>query len=567
MLLVFQSKGEELRVTYREEDQLKPNRDSMALAYRGGLLPKVTAALARDGGRFCSVAKFSQPSFLTVRYQTTVSAAEVQPNIGREVKSFKEIPGPMKFPIIGSLFPLRLYKAMDKRAMHKFWEEIIKEYGPTVKMSVPGLPKLVAVSSPDDCETIVRSTMDNPIRPALESLKRVRMKAVDDYFEKKTGLIIENGEEWKRVRTRVQTPMMKPKNVSAYLAEMDMVALEFMERISAFQEANGEMPEDFQVELYKWALESVSLVALGRRLGCLQPNLASDSEQMKLIHSANAIFEGMNDIEMSMKFWKLWETKELRQLQKNHDEFLRIADKRIRETEAELLQKKPDDTSELKLMEELLLTEGLSRKDVVTLILDMLVAGIDTTSHTLGFVLYLLARNPQSQATLQEEIDTVLGDHKGPLLPKHLAQMSYLKAVVKESFRIFPLTLGVGRELVKDTVLSGYLIPKGYMVFTLNMFMSKDESLFPRAEEFVPERWLRHKPLGPIHPYASLPFGTGTRMCIGRRIAEQEIYTFLVRAMQRYNVDYKYEDMDMITRLVFIPSEPLKFSFTERKRT
>ncbi|XP_064096166.1 probable cytochrome P450 49a1 [Macrobrachium nipponense] len=542
----------------------------MAFACRSrGLLPKVTATSARDG-RFWGVAsQFSQPSsFGSVRRQTTVSAAaEVQPSIGSEVKSINEIPGPMKFPIIGSLFPFHIYKAMDKRAMHKFWADIVKEYGPTVKMSVPGIPKLVGVTNPDDCETITRSTMDNPIRPALESLRLVRMKAVDNYFEKKSGLIVENGEEWRRVRTRVQTPMMKPKNVSAYLEEMDEVALDFMDRIAVFQEENGEMPEDFQVELYKWALESVSLVALGRRLGCLQPNLASDSEQMKLIHAANAIFEGMNDIEMSMKFWRLWETKEVRQLQKNHDEFLRIADKRIRETEAELLQKKSDDTSELKLMEELLLTEGLSRKDVVTLILDMLVAGIDTTSHTLGFTLYLLARNPQAQATLQEEIDRVLGDHKGPLLPKHLAQMSYLKAVVKESLRVFPLTLGLGRELTKDTVLSGYLIPKGYMVFTLNMFMAKDEKLFPRAEEFVPERWLRHKPLGPIHPYASLPFGTGTRMCIGRRIAEQEIYTFLTRAMQRYTVDYKYKDMDMITRLVFVPSEPLKFSFTERKRT
>lgn len=68
-----------------------------------------------------------------------------------------------------------------------------------------------------------------------------------------------------------------------------------------------------------------------------------------------------------------------------------------------------------------------------------------------------------------------------------------------------------------------------WMVAMLGMLMGWDESLFPRAKEFIPERWLRHKPLGPIHPYATLPFGAGTRMCIGRRIAEQEMFTFLAR--------------------------------------
>lgn len=62
-------------------------------------------------------------------------------------------------------------------------------------------------------------------------------------------------------------------------------------------------------------------------------------------------------------------------------------------------------------------------------------SGFLQTAHTLGFTLYLLARNPQVQAKLQEEIDTVLGDHEGPLLPKHMAQFSYLKAVIREALR------------------------------------------------------------------------------------------------------------------------------------
>lgn len=51
---------------------------------------------------------------------------------------------------------------------------------------------------------------------------------------------------------------------------------------------------------------------------------------------------------------------------------------------------------------------------------------------------------------------------------------------------------------------------------------------FPRALEFLPERWLRGEG-DRIHSYASLPFGIGTRMCIGKRFAEMEIYTLLAR--------------------------------------
>ncbi|KAG7167090.1 cytochrome P450 49a1-like 1 [Homarus americanus] len=103
------------------------------------------------------------------------------------------------------------------------------------------------------------------------------------------------------------------------------------------------------------------------------------------------------------------------------------------------------------------------------------------------------------------------------------------------------------------------------MAVGFNIFIGWDEAYFPRAKEFIPERWLRHRPLGPIHPYASLPFGSGTRMCVGRRIAEQELHTFMARVMHRFTVDYKHEDIDCVSKLVFVPSKPLKFTFTERR--
>ncbi|KAK7086328.1 hypothetical protein SK128_002127 [Halocaridina rubra] len=527
----------------------------MTLIKQAERISRLTTVYSRHFGTFSSL-----------QQQLSADSAIEKPSLqDATLKPASEIPGPKRWPFVGCLFSMLLDKDFDNKRIHIYWKKMAEKYNPIMRLDTPMYPPIVASLDPEDCETVARNTMENPVRLAFFALEKIRQDAVDNYFDKKCGLLTENYEEWKRVRTRVQTPMLKAKNVTSYLPQMDKVTLEFIERIASLQKTHGEMPANFQTELYKWALESVSLVALNRRMGCLDPNLSDDSEPMRLIRQANNIFDALNDTEVSAQLWRIYPNAAYRKLQKSHDEFLKIADHNIQETEKRLLAKDPNSEDDLTLMETLLLTDGLTRKDVVTLILDMLFAGIDTTSHTMAFTLYLLAKNPECQAKLQAEIDKVLGDHQGPITTKHLGQLSYLKAVLKESLRVFPLTLGNARLLLKDTVLSGYLIPKGFIAITLNMFIGHDEKYFPRAKEFIPERWLRHKPLGPMHPYASLPFGLGTRMCIGRRIAEQEMYTLLTRIMQRYHVDYKYKDMDVVTRMVFVPSEPLKFSFTERK--
>ncbi|KAG0696817.1 putative cytochrome P450 49a1 [Chionoecetes opilio] len=322
----------------------------------------------------------------------------------------------------------------SSKKLHLIFGDVVKKYGSMVRLENPQMPPVVIVIDPNHIEAFVRATMDNPVRDGFFSLKKIRLEAVDNYFEGKTGLLTENGDEWWRVRSRVQTPMMKPKNVTSYLGQVDEVTIEFVERMASLQEQHGEMPTDFQTELYKWALESVGLVALNRRLGCLASDLTEDSEPMRLIRLVNDLFHNLNLTEYGVHTWRIFPTKPFRTLRDKHNEFLRLADSNIRETEASLLALGTEDR-ELTLMEKLLMTPGLSRKDVTTLILDMLFAGIDTTSHTMAFTLYLLARHPEAQAKLQEEVDSVLRGHEGPLTERHLAQLSYLKAVIKESLR------------------------------------------------------------------------------------------------------------------------------------
>ncbi len=79
----------------------------------------------------------------------------------------------------------------------------------------------------------------------------------------------------------------------------------------------------------------------------------------------------------------------------------------------------------------------------------------------MGFLLYQLAKNPDKQAALREEVERVVGDKTKPVTAKALNSLSYLKACVRESMRIAPVVSGIIREFSKDVVIRDYLLPKG----------------------------------------------------------------------------------------------------------
>ena len=62
-----------------------------------------------------------------------------------------------------------------------------------------------------------------------------------------------------------------------------------------------------------------------------------------------------------------------------------------------------------------------------------------------------------------------------------------------------------------------------------NSLLYKDESVFTRATEFIPERWGKEKPFGDVHPFVLMPFSHGKRICIGKRVAEQEAMVLVIK--------------------------------------
>lgn len=94
---------------------------------------------------------------------------------------------------------------------------------------------------------------------------------------------------------------------------------------------------------------------------------------------------------------------------------------------------------------------------------------------------------------------------------------------------MYSTVIGNGRTLQEDTVICGYQIPKGIQVVFPTIVTGSMEQYCQNAGEFKPERWMKSADNDAIHPFASLPYGYGARMCLGRRFADLEMQILLAK--------------------------------------
>lgn len=99
------------------------------------------------------------------------------------------------------------------------------------------------------------------------------------------------------------------------------------------------------------------------------------------------------------------------------------------------------------------------------------------------------------------------------------------------------------------------------MVFQ-HYVISNLDKYFPHSDKFLPERWLQSD--GVRHSFASLPFGYGRRMCLGRRFAELEMLVVISKILQRYKIEYHHEKLEYYINPMYTPKGSLNLKFIDR---
>lgn len=231
---------------------------------------------------------------------------------------------------------------------------------------------------------------------------------------------------------------------------------------------------------------------------------------------------------LGLHLWKFVDTPTWSNLIHYCDTIDGIVSKYVQRAQETLRTKTPEEVknSQLSLIESLLITDGILPEDILTVLLDMMLIGVNTTAHCVSFLFYHLAKNPRAQHKLYEEIKNV----PEKLQKDDLKKLSYLQACIKESLRLKPPMPVLSRILTKDIVVYNYVIPKGtYMLLATHLSSTKEE-FFEDAEKYRPDRWLSPEMNeSRLEQLASIPFGHGARACLAKELAEIQISTLLIK--------------------------------------
>jgi cytochrome P450 len=159
---------------------------------------------------------------------------------------------------------------------------------------------------------------------------------------------------------------------------------------------------------------------------------------------------------------------------------------------------------------------AMSDREVRDQLMTLLLAGHETTATALAWAFDLLFRAPEKLERLRSEV--VAGDGH-----------EYLDAVIEETLRVRPVVPFVGRELREASELGGYELPAGTVVMPAIYLAHTRPDVYAEPYEFRPERFLEDGP----DTFAWIPFGGGTRRCIGAAFAEFEMRVVLSTILQR----------------------------------
>ncbi|MGB5595215.1 MAG: cytochrome P450 [Crocosphaera sp.] len=173
--------------------------------------------------------------------------------------------------------------------------------------------------------------------------------------------------------------------------------------------------------------------------------------------------------------------------------------------------------------------KGLTDKELRDELLTMLFAGHETTATAMTWALYWTHSLPEVGEKLKQELST-LG--KNPNLMEFI-KLPYLTAVCQESLRIYPVAmLTIGRRVEKTVELMGYQLKPGKIVAGCIYLIHQREDIYPEHHQFKPERFLEKQ----FSPYEFIPFGGGSRRCIGDALAQFEMKLVLATILSNYDL-------------------------------
>ncbi|KAJ8562235.1 hypothetical protein K7X08_011526 [Anisodus acutangulus] len=407
-------------------------------------------------------------------------------------------PGPWRLPIIGSVHHL------TRGVPHRVLNNLTQKYGPIMYLQLGEVPTIV-VSSPHTAKQILKThDLAFASRPQTMLGKFICYNCTDIAFSP-------YGDYWRQMRKLSVLELLSAKMVKSFSPIQQDELSNLLSSIGSMIDS----PINLAEKLF-WFMNAVTCRSAFGKV-CKDQN-----ELITLIHRAQSLSGGFElaDLFPSKKFLHGISGMKSK-LMKARNKVDTVLDNIInvhRENRANGKYCNSESGTEdmidvfLRLMENGEFQFPLTNDNIKAVILDMFVAGSDTSSSTVIWALLEMMKSPSVMAKAQAEVRQVFNGNNDTDLEK----LNYLKLVIKETLRLHPPTpLLVPRECREETDIDGFTIPLKSKILVNVWAIGRDPESWENPECFIPERFENSSVEFTGNHFQFLPFGAGRRICPG----------------------------------------------------
>jgi len=437
-----------------------------------------------------------------------------------------KFPGPKPLPIIGNTLQFGRNGTESFQAMLKF----VETYGKTLRFYLHPIYPTVLTTDPEHVEKLL-STTANLTKSATYDL-------LLPWLGK--GLIVSPVETWHSCR-KVLTPTFHFKILDQFVKTFEKCGDQLTKKLSEF---DGKALDVYPI-LKMYALDNICETSMGVEINALSngdvPYINSVNELLELLLARMFSINRFDFIAKLNGIYK-YEVNLLERLKNFSKEAIEkrkllLTSSNVKNNES---SKSEFETKKKVSFIDLLLQLGdnqkLTDEDIREEADNFLFAGHDTITTSVSTVVYILAKHPEIQEKILQEIEAVIGDE--PITYSNLQNMKYLECVIKESMRLHAPVPFIERKLTQEITFDCIKLPPGTTVNIFIYGLQRNPKYFPDPDKFIPERFETDNCVN-MHPYAFIPFSAGPRNCIGQKYAMLAMKTALVKIIKNFVIKPK----------------------------
>ncbi|CAI0418353.1 unnamed protein product [Linum tenue] len=489
---------------------------------------------------------------LAVALSTSLTILMKRSSSSKRASNHKLPPGPWRLPIVGNLHQLS-----GPEPVHRRLRDMARKYGPVMQLQLGELRHVVVTSK--EAAADVLKTHD----AVLASRPHVLAADIFYYGEKGIGFT-PYGEYWRLMRKVSATELLGNKRVLSYRSiREEELSGNMVSRISSIADGQQESAVINLAEILFWV---TNRVIARSAFGSVKETTES---LMQTVSSGSDMLGGLtvSDLYPSIKFLpaltgfrakvtRLHEEADALLEEIVNEHITRRAAGKKQSTNCDQAATATDDFVDvlLDLQENCTdLESPLTVEHVKAIATEMYLAASGTLIVTMEWIMAELMRNPRVMQKVQKEVrEKMIG--KGKFLDEEgLEDLKYMNAVIKEAFRLHPVSpLLVPRESQEDVVVDGYMVPAKTKVMVNVWAIGRDSRYWADPETFYPERFLDCSIDYKGRDFEFLPFGAGRRICpgliFGMAIVKFGLANLLYHFDWKLPGDMKPEDLDMSER-------------------